>query len=526
MEPFTSNGVLMSTSRFAPILVLTFAMASCNANHQIVRPGDEADGGDSTTIITTCVGLGASCSGGRVCCGGICSVDGVCTQVIDCRAAGESCNDNLDCCLNRCEGDVCSGQRCLDTGIACTSDTSCCTAICTGGFCAPLIDAGTCRVVGQRCDDDQQCCSTSCLGGFCTAQAECRATDDLCFGDLDCCTNLCSKNDGSPGACVLPPGGCNQGGMPCASNSNCCTRICADPGTGATVCLAASGCRMTGLSCLDAQSCCGGGTNPNGSVLCARESVDNTFGRCDNGTACNPVGNICGASFPMPDGSTFTVSASQNCCDGKKEVCRLDIAGIPRCYGGGSVDCPTGYTGEAPCCIPAGDICQFRDQCCDNTLCVPDDAGVLRCHGSTCVPLGAVCEPGGVECCVGECRSNDIEYICQVSDNDCTPNGQICATAADCCSEMCVDNTCDVVSCQADGDVCTSDGDCCSSLSCIMPSGSLSGICAQGSDDCAITGQACSTVNPCCSGSYCVNTGSFNLCDGTVSCSCWAEGPA
>jgi hypothetical protein len=31
-----------------------------------------------------------------------------------------------------------------------------------------------------------------------------------------------------------------------------------------------------------------------------------------------------------------SVNASQNCCEGMKDVCKLDSSGIPRCFGGGS----------------------------------------------------------------------------------------------------------------------------------------------------------------------------------------------
>ena len=89
------------------------------------------------------------------------------------------------------------------------------------------------------------------------------------------------------------------------------------------------------------------GTNPNGSVMCSGN-------RCDNGQSCNPVGNICGAPVLLDGGS---INASQNCCDGMRQVCKLDSSGIPRCFGGVTVMCPTGYTGVAPCCIAMGQAC-------------------------------------------------------------------------------------------------------------------------------------------------------------------------
>ena len=91
----------------------------------------------------------------------------------------------------------------------------------------------------------------------------------------------------------------------------------------------------------------------------------------------------------LPDGGK--INAPQNCCDGLKEVCKLDSSGIPRCFGGGSATCPTGFTGVAPCCIATGLACQFSSQCCGGTPCVPDSFGVLRCLTVACQPAGNVC---------------------------------------------------------------------------------------------------------------------------------------
>src|SRR5262249_57795654 len=108
---------------------------------------------------------------------------------------------------------------------------------------------------------------------------------------------------------------CTNGG------SNCCSRLCNDPGSGVTVCQAAEGCRLTGTWCTSTTSCCGGG-DPTSNVTCA--------GICDNGNACAPVGNICGPPV-LPDRGH--INANQDCCNGKissggqvtsgKDVCKL-----------------------------------------------------------------------------------------------------------------------------------------------------------------------------------------------------------
>jgi hypothetical protein len=157
---------------------------------------------------------------------------------------------------------------------------------------------GSCGVLGETCNTGADCCSTLCSGGLCSKAFYCQPTGDVCTSDNDCCGHACSGTGGAAGRCVMVSGGggggCIQGGEPCSGGSNCCSRICFDPGAGATVCLPAGGCRLTGTWCPDSQACCGGGTNPNGSVTCSGN-------RCDNGQACNPVGNICGAPV-LPDG--------------------------------------------------------------------------------------------------------------------------------------------------------------------------------------------------------------------------------
>lgn len=529
---------------FAIAIGISFAGCSCE---DPIDPGpgngadagaDAGDGGDTDAgrdPDTGCAALGEACgSTTAACCQGACTTDGVCALLnANCSEAGESCQNNNDCCLNRCEGGSCSDQRCVDNGASCGSNGECCTGNCSSGTCAAIPGSTTqCGVVGQACGTGGDCCSTNCQGGFCTAAYFCRATDDLCYGDDDCCSRICSKNDGSAGVCIAPSGGCIQDGLPCQSGTNCCTRVCADPGSGATVCLPASGCRMTGNSCIDAQSCCGGGTNPNGSVQCEKSVATATYGRCDNGQSCNPVGNICGATFPLVDGGTFSVNASQNCCDGQKAVCKLDSAGIPRCYGGGSTECPNGYTGDAPCCIPAGDVCQFKDQCCNEAPCVADPQGILRCTVSNCVPLGNACTPGTDDCCVGDCLSSgEFGNFCQLpgSGSDggtntdggtaCKPNGQMCASGADCCSEICENGVCgEPQVCSPEGEVCSSTADCCSGTACVIASGSTSGTCQ--ASTCAGPGQTCSAASPCCAGTDCLNSTQSALCDGTTACAC------
>jgi hypothetical protein len=263
------------------------------------------------------------------------------------------------------------------------------------------------------------------------------------------------------------------------------------------------------------------------------------------------VGNICGAGTLL-DGGSVDVNASQNCCDGKKAVCNVDSTGVPRCFGGGSIDggtatCPNGYTGADGCCIGSGGVCQFSDQCCSNALCLPapDGGAFLTCQSPSCSPVGTRCDQGGVTCCPGtQClATSELTKACRVpSTGDfpdggtanpdggtttpdgggggvCSANGASCSSAAQCCSNICSNGTCQAPqACQPQTGVCTSSSDCCSGLSCDVPLGSTTGTCQPGSV-CSVSGQSCSPTQGCCTGLSCRSTAG-TVCDGTTSCVC------
>jgi hypothetical protein len=379
------------------------------------------------------------------------------------------------------------------------------------------------------------CCSKNCVtnsggpDGTCLPAYTCHAYYDVCFRNAECCSGVCDLSQaaaGAPGRCTQMPGACTQDGNPCAGSSNCCSRLCQDLGSGVKVCQPAAGCRMTGDYCDKTQACCGGSpdalhplANPYG-VFCdttgkdlnapRNDSSSQDDFRCTNGVSCNPPGNICGGS-----GAT---NASQNCCDGKKAVCKPDSNGIYRCFGGGTTGCPTGYDASNPaCCIPAQDpaalttvsVCQFRDQCCGGAPCVPDANGVLHCTAVTsCKAAGTTC--AGVDdpsCCApNSCQEIGTGIFQCALDTQCKANGLTCATGSDCCSHTCdlETHTC-VATCVGAGGSCTADGDCCTGSVCNVPPGATSGTCG-GSQSCAQAATACNEAMPCCTGAgECLN---------------------
>ncbi|MFZ5470560.1 MAG: hypothetical protein ACOZIN_14080 [Myxococcota bacterium] len=510
------------------------------------RDGGVFDGG--------CFVLGELCSTGAECCSSFCGVNGRCGQQGFCTSSGLACSSPTECCSNLCVNGICSSTQCKDIGAACSSGAECCTRSCGGdGGCQPIPgNNAQCLALGQGCDAGSSCCSSLCKAGYCSPAYVCQANNDVCSFNSECCGNSCSVNDGGSGFCQFVTGGggggCKQDGNPCpvaGSDPNCCSRGCVDLGSGQPVCSPTTGCRITGNFCESTAQCCGGAPNPNGTVVCRQ-----TTSRCDEGQSCISPGTVCGQPHladgglaPVPTGGW---SANSNCCTGlttggpDSQLCKYDSSGIPRCFGGKSTSCPTGYTGQPGCCIAAGEACQFKDQCCNGAPCLPNpDGGVgfFCIVGSTCLTLGTTCDPnadGGAGCCPGStCNAtNELTFACQLptsgdggtsTDGGCKGNGTACAASAECCSLICgsVDggpNTCQPPRlCSPENATCTASADCCTGLSCAIPSGSTTGTCTRST--CSNAGQTCSATQACCVGLTCLGANGL-ACSGTGACSC------
>jgi len=135
----------------------------------------------------------------------------------------------------------------------------------------------------------------------------------------------------------------------------------------------------------------GGPGGQDANVKCAK-AAGATVGRCDNGNACSPAGNICRLQ-------NNSCSATATCCTGnaiQDGVCKQDALGIPRCTVEGVVDC----TNNPPL---AGTGCASTADCCGNP-CVPNPAGgqpAFICGTpGTCVPSGGSCS-STADCCAG-----------------------------------------------------------------------------------------------------------------------------
>jgi hypothetical protein len=499
-----------------------------------------------------CVTTGPCPAGDAQCCSGECTPTGCYAPTYPTgENPGGGCLTDLDCNSMTCQAGTCVATVCRKATQSCVADSQCCSGRCGFGNECEALPPGagsTCTTLGEACALAADCCSTNCVGatdgvaktGTCKPAADCSATGDVCYGEDDCCSGLCEGFTATrPGRCRDAAGGCGLDGYPCSTDSGCCTRSCVDLGTGAKVCQPSPGCRLNGNYCDSTASCCNVNNLVPSSQWIACDPVDHV---CDNGGSCNPPGDICGLG----------VNASQNCCFGKKDVCKYDSAGIPRCFGGcpetGCTEpCPTGWDANDPqCCIQPGEICQFRDQCCGSTPCVPGTDGILRCaETSTCMPQGSICSdapapsgsytPAQGPCCEGTlCRYIDeIGWACAAAQPpptgcatsgescggsnppccigtcnagtcgaDCAPNGTACSGAAQCCSGVCDAGFCRAA-CLPEAGACTATSDCCAGLACEIPSGATSGTCqGESGPTCAATAQSCVVgVMPCCSAS-------------------------
>jgi hypothetical protein len=514
---------------------------------------------------TSCKIQGDACSGGTECCSAICAF-GACTTAKFCGSGGTPCTNDNDCCSMNCTdagspGATCSAEPCKEAGLACGSGAECCSGTCTGGSCE-LLGGATCKTLGERCTGALQCCSKNCQGlvdadnpGWCAPAYSCNATGDICYREEDCCSGICKKTDGAaasdPGRCETSPGGCTQDGIPCDNDSNCCTRRCLDLG-GGKVCQPSGGCRMTGNYCDTTFSCCGGtnsddptqfneygvfcdnvGTNPDYPEWDTKTTDKRV---CTAGTGCNPPGNICG------------YKASQNCCfEGSgsgKQVCKEDVNGILRCFGGPLNDtCLSGWDGDDPnCCIQIGDVCQFRDQCCNFAPCVPDDVGILRCTDSSpacdptiqscgppCVSDGGSCTVDG-DCCTGGCDvpPGSTHGTCRTGASACSATWQACSLDTDCCEygltggDICDGGICQPAPTCSTG-TCSAGpgGECCPGYEClatdeenVWPCRPEDLFCFCDAPVCIPMGDPCQAGEPCCAGTFCVNDDEANFpCD-------------
>jgi hypothetical protein len=202
------------------------------------------------------------------------------------------------------------------------------------------------------------------------------------------------------------------------------------------ICQPPSGCRPAGELCVNDSDCCGGPGNPDGdrtNTRCRKEPGF-TLGRCDQGNACAPAGDICRLA-------TTSCNDTDRCCAGTvqqfPEVCRQDNLGIPRCGIGTTIDCtdPASHAGQP--CATSADCCGLP------CVYVPGSETGYVC-GTSCVPQGGACTTTA-DCCAGlPCTipTGSTEGTCGAPQG-CADYGQMCTMDSDCCNMVpCLNGVC------------------------------------------------------------------------------------
>ena len=226
-----------------------------------------------------------------------------------CRAEGDACYVDADCCAGLCNGGECHG--------ACTPGT---TAPCYSGP-PGTADVGQCHPGVQVCDPYGTGWS-ACTGEVTPAAESCDSLDSDCDGDLtDGCGTVCTP--GSIAACYDGPVGTDGVGT-CAAGS----RVCSADGSGYGACSGAvtPAAELCGDQ-LDTD--CDGETDETcvcapGSMIACYDGPDGTenVGVCHGGVAtCNALGNGYGPCVGqvLPSPTACGNDATDRDCDGQPD---------------------------------------------------------------------------------------------------------------------------------------------------------------------------------------------------------------
>jgi hypothetical protein len=458
-----------------------------------ITDGGRADAADCKPVAQTCATSGDCCSAN---CN---ATTHQCTAPVNaCKASGVACVTGNECCTFSCIGGTCSTKQCVADNLACATDPECCGGKCApngagGGTCTPLNGGGP-ATSGNPCTTNAGCASSFCNNGICTNPSFCAQTGDVCSTGGECCGGVCTIAAGNTlGLCSVATasgaGNCLNAGIVCPQTmppalcgGQCCSKSCAPYApTGVDVCQPESGCRVTGSICMKDNDCCGalgspgstkaGSGNP-ANVKCSI-AAGSTVGRCTNGNACSPAGNICRLA-------TLSCSATDTCCAGNVQQhplnCKQDALGIPRCTAASDYDCSvsgppavgTGCASTADCCgnpcvpnpagaqpafvcgapgscVASGGTCSSTADCCAGFPCAISPGSSKGICGGTVLGDGGVAPPpdGGGVPVTSDGGTADSGTVDAGGASVCALYGQMCAQSSDCCSAVpCTGGTC------------------------------------------------------------------------------------
>jgi hypothetical protein len=191
-----------------------------------------------------CGACGNVCAGNQRCCGGTCM--NINTDEANCGECGNACAPSSLCCGGKCKDVQSDPSNCGDCGNLCAVDE-----VCSGGQCA----LPACKANGDQCDENSDCCSGSCNGSVCVCSPGSFPAGGTCQTDANCCQGRCvadhcvcfppdfppkpgvngpclADRDCCSGSCLLDPTGniglctCRPFGSPCDNQFQCCSGNC------------------------------------------------------------------------------------------------------------------------------------------------------------------------------------------------------------------------------------------------------------------------------------------------------------
>ena len=392
-------------------------------------------------------GVGRCATGREVCAAG---AWGACAGAVGpalelCDGVDQDCDgavdEDFDLYANRAHCGVC--------GVACAEGADCC-----GGVCRPLdapADCGGCGLTcaaGEACVADVEGFVCDCNGlGACAGGLACQGgacvcrTDADCGADALCCAGACQATAVGTACAVCGDGGCDP-----ALADACAGRACTCGGGPA--CQPGTTCSADGAGVVACRGCATDDQCGAGGLCCEGACVPPGVAACEGcGVACAArVSDLCAVDDQGARRCVCGDGADAVACAGGQVCLAGPEPGAGRCVGCvADADCPV----DRPSCVDFACVaCNPRthepcgaDALCCGGLCVPTDAGAVRCEtcAAGCDPLHAdgcgarTCTCGGAAECAGATPFCQGGACAACRDNlDCAgnPAGPVCVAGA------------------------------------------------------------------------------------------------
>jgi Cys-rich repeat protein len=411
---------------------------------------DRASGFCSAFPATERFPIGAPCTAGAQCQGGICfaaspEVERVCTAFCTlgapgCGFDGDESTIEAGCVLPQIPGET-SGDRglCLelcDTAADCQQAEATCVAQPQdgrAGVCVKQIGAGEpppdppvpsdAENIGMPCQNDADCAGNlRCLtaqsdpfgvgggpaGGYCSMPCD---GPDQCPGDGVCATltasggALCLRGgciEGAPNSCGRTQVECVDIGVPvclpaCTSDEGCGDRVC----NGGLCSEAPVAECSTDTDCEDGEVC----DVPNGSCEPAPEPTCSADSECEADEICDVPSGECVAAPPPPCTSDAQCATGEAC-----DVQSGECVALPPTECTADADCATGLLCDliiGECFVPEPEPC-LSDSECPGQVCNPSSG---ECIAAPAIPIGGACSDD-LDCAAEVCPTLGGSSFC------------------------------------------------------------------------------------------------------------------